>query len=76
MKNYLQKNDFKNPKIYFVSSLAAFLPLKVINNNDLTRKEKRDYQRLSLLLDKKLANYNVNITNKKNSKQLEILYGA
>ncbi|MDT0160664.1 dynamin family protein [Bacillus sp. AG4(2022)] len=62
VENYLTQNGFKVPKIYFVSSLAALLAMKVTNNLEITRKESRDYQRLSLLLDKKLSEYNINVT--------------
>uniref|UniRef100_UPI003F49879F dynamin family protein n=1 Tax=Niallia taxi TaxID=2499688 RepID=UPI003F49879F len=65
---YLSQNGFKMPKIYFVSSLAAILAMKVANNIEITRKESRDYQRLTMLLDKKLSEYNLNVTKRSSSK--------
>ena len=64
VQKYLTQNGFKLPKIYFVSSLAALLAIKVTNNVEITRKESRDYQRLSMLLEKKLSEYNLNVTEK------------
>ncbi|KOO48163.1 dynamin family protein [Priestia koreensis] len=68
VEKYLTQNGFKVPKIYFVSSLAGLLAMKVTNNIEITRKESRDYQRLIMLLDKKLSEYNLNVTNRSSSK--------
>ncbi len=68
VEKYLTQNGFKVPKIYFVSSLAALLAMKVTNNIEITRKESRDYQRLTMLLDKKLSEYNLNVTKRSSSK--------
>lgn len=68
IENYLMQNGIKKPKIYFVSSLAALLAMKVANEYVLTRKELRDYQRFTMLVDKKLSKYNMNITKKDSTK--------
>ena len=68
VKSYLQRNGFNKPEIYFVSSLSALLAVKTINNHELTRKESKDYKRLSILLDENLASYNINNSIKESSK--------
>lgn len=68
VENYLNQNGFKVPKIYLVSSLAALLAIKVTNNIEMTRKESSDYQRLTVLLDKKLSEYNLNVPKRSSSK--------
>lgn len=68
VQNYLMKNGFENPKVFFVSSLAALLVMKVKNKIELTRKESSDYRRLQMLLDRKLSDYNLNISNESSEK--------
>lgn len=69
VESYLVKNGFRTPKIYFVSSLSALLALKVTNNYELTKKESKDYKRLSIILEENLAIHNINAIKKKSSKQ-------
>ncbi|MED0998375.1 dynamin family protein [Bacillus mobilis] len=68
VQNYLMKNGFKKPKVFFVSSLAGLLAMKVKNKIELTRKESSDYRRLQMLLDRKLSDYNLNISNESSEK--------
>lgn len=75
IEKYLTQNGFKVPKIYFVSSLAALLAIKVTNNIKMTRKEATDYQRLTVLLDKKLSEYNLNVPKGSSSKTKAVNFG-
>ena len=49
--------------------------MKVTNNIEITRKESRDYQRLSMLLEKKLSEYNLNVTKRSSSKSKVTNFG-
>ncbi|MCM3024412.1 dynamin family protein [Heyndrickxia ginsengihumi] len=75
VEKYLTQNGFKLPKIYFVSSLAALLAIKVTNNIVMTRKESTDYRRLTVLLDKKLSEYNLNVSKRSSSKKKVASFG-
>lgn len=59
--NYLKKNGFEKPSIYFVSAIAAILAMKIQSNIPLTRKESMTYWRLEETLKKDLAQYNINV---------------
>ncbi|WP_422122325.1 dynamin family protein [Planococcus sp. X10-3] len=58
--NYLKNNGFEKPSIYFVSSIAAMLAMKIQSKTALTRKESSTYWRLEETLKKNLAQYNIN----------------
>lgn len=62
VQKYLEKNGFEKPVIYFVSSIAAVLAMKVQSNIRLTRKESATYWRLGGTLKKNLADSNINVS--------------
>lgn len=60
--NYLKKNGFEKPTVYFVSAAAAMLANKVQSNSPITRRESATYSRLIETMKTDLAKYNINVS--------------